>query len=70
VPTLVQADRIETSAFPRRVSDTRLSIELVEAAASRAAERTERQRLFKITDASGDLECLTEWLEVKENVRL
>jgi hypothetical protein len=50
--------------------DARLTINLVDASASRAARRTVRERLFEIADPSGNFECLTEWLEVKENVRL
>jgi hypothetical protein len=46
--------------------DARLSIELVETALSRAAGRSRRERLFGITDANGEFECLTESLEVKE----
>jgi hypothetical protein len=50
--------------------DAQLSIDLVETASTPAAEQPARDRLFRITDSSRDFECLTEWLEVKENVRL
>jgi hypothetical protein len=51
-------------------SDARLSIKLVDVASSVVVGRAARERVFEIADASGDFECLTEWLEVKENVRL
>jgi len=50
--------------------DAHLSIELVDAASTPAAERASEQAAVEDPDASRDFECLTEWLEVKENVRL
>jgi hypothetical protein len=55
---------------PFEVDDAQLSVELIEADASEAAGRAQHEHVFRITDRTSELTCVSEWLEVKENVRL
>jgi hypothetical protein len=55
---------------PFELAEAALSVELIDADLSEAASLTRYDEIFRIIDPESGLTCLTEWIEVKENVRL
>ncbi len=55
---------------PFELDDAQLSVQLIDAGESGAAGRARQEHLFRLSDQASGFTCLTEWMEVKENVLL